>query len=1498
MKNFKLIKLLALFVVLITSIPQMWGGTGYTLDYPYIYYNNDAGWSDAQVIVGRDWTNWNRSDVYPMTEVTGTKLYFREVACKWDDNYNEICILTGASAWGGEDNNIRTRWGYATAHADNDKLNYRMDYHRTYLWDGKSADPFIVVNSSNTITGYTNLNYSQTVKKYTCVNGTSYSAASVNSGTVTIEPYKMTAHGTASKTSNKGTISTAGATEVSKDAAYTGEVELKASANDGYVFMGWFNAASGGEAVETSTTYKYNAPRATKTVYARFAPKFTVGKRLYLNLDSFTSWKNDGARFAACFGNATTQQWVNCTLLSGNTYYVDVPSGSWGYVIFCRMGSSATNAWSNRLNQAPDLMAYGTYNCAKITGWDAGSWCRYSQNPVIIRSHNDWDPENADVMSISGNTCTKSLEFNAKSTYQVKILDGTTEYGLNEHVVTSSISNYTIKSGEYQLRVATAGAGNYSFTYDKSNHQLSIAYPTVNHPSTDYCYVIDYSWGTPKLHIWGSSSGAAATSSVTTGPTLYNKVEIQGTNYFYIAPGDYANFLVSNNGDASNRTGDLNSSDGYGKYRWADVSTWKWSNWSFTVTLTEQVTTTSAPSDPTVQFNGTALSDVTAPVCGFYTFGGYYPQAGGGENQVITSAGKWNASVSGYTDGSKKWIHNGGTGELFAKWTQSIALNQNGATTDGSTSLDATYNAVLDASGITNPSKDYYTFKGWTNGTGGSGDVVIDENKDVKTVASWTDGSDKWIHNAASELYAKWDEDTHMVTLANDGFGHVEISSSTVTSVSGIGVETASSTITAVPTPGYQFVNWTGDFGDGVTIATGSTDDASITINATADGKTIRANFEPIVYDITLDDNGEYGGNGSAKITFFTTSFTKPFSAPTRAGYHVDGYYRVYTAATDDWIDRVAEADGSLNASMTYTDASKHWTYVGNRTLYTRWIANSITINLDDNKGGDATGTAGSTTRTVTMDDNDYSPITLPTRTGYDFAGYYASDGSTLVFNSDGDPVKSTGYINGSSNWINASTVTLYAHWTPVALTFYGTTDHSWSTASNWSPACVPTSGHDVTINNDVTVSGAAAAKSIAFGVSGTLTIESSGALEVAGTITNTDENKIEISSANSGQGALIFDNSAGTTKATVDMFTTATKQEGGYVFQMCAVPMTMVEVSKSFAGKGIYTYAWVEGTGWERRNYYYAVFADEAVALTQTGENSFYYFFRGTLADTEDRSYTLSKTGTDPEAAGMNLFGNSWTAPIKISEMKITGDAESTVYIYEDGDWKGYGTSESDEVVPAMQAYLVIATGSGKLDIDYDDAVRGVPAAQRNEKLRAPKRNTSAGIPQMKLFVSDNERQTDLRLFENEQFTNEFDNGWEARYIEGDGRSGQLYAQTDDKMTVVASPDLEGQVVGFVPGMATNYTISFAGDGMGYYLNDLDEQESTLIEEGNTYVFTPNESTNATRFVISKTPIHKTTTGNDAIYDGSKARKQMIDGILYIIRDGRIYDATGALVK
>ena len=83
------------------------------------------------------------------------------------------------------------------------------------------------------------------------------------------------------------------------------------------------------------------------------------------------------------------------------------------------------------------------------------------------------------------------------------------------------------------------------------------------------------------------------------------------------------------------------------------------------------------------------------------------------------------------------------------------------------------------------------------------------------------------------------------------------------------------------------------------------------------------------------------------------------------------------------------------------------------------------------------------------------------------------------------------------------------------------------------------------------------------------------------------------------------------------------------------------------------------------------------------------------------------------------------------------------------------------------------------------------------------------------------------------------------------------------------------------------------------WYLNDTKEQSATLIAEDQTYRFESESSDNTARFVISQTPIKKTPTGVDSGGTAEiKAQKMMIDGVLYIIRAGKIYDATGVLVK
>lgn len=612
---------------------------------------------------------------------------------------------------------------------------------------------------------------------------------------------------------------------------------------------------------------------------------------------------------------------------------------------------------------------------------------------------------------------TYSVELEAHKTYEFKILETSTLYGLNDCFAMSNLSATTLNTSGYQIRLCTAGAGTYTFSYNTSNHKLSITFPTVTHPSIDYCYLIKYGgWGAYKYYIWNCSSTKVAewdgdsniSGNIWPGTVVSAQSSISGSNYLYIAPGEFAN-VQFNDGSNGNKSADYNTSDGWGKYAYHNGSAWVWGTWNFAVTLQNQVTTTSAPSNPSVQFNGDAPSDLTAPACSFYTFGGYYTAAGGGGSQVITAAGKWNASVSGYTDGSKKWIHEGGAATLYGKWTQSITLNQNGATTDGSTSLAATYNAVLDASGITNPSKTGYTFDGWTTAQN-SGSVVINASKAVQTVASWTDGSKKWIHNAASTLYAKWTAIDYNVTYSAPSNGNytIKVASGTASSATKTANYAQTITIAATPTTGYHFVSWTikktsdnSDVTSSVSLSSSTNKDATFTMPAY--GVTVTATFAIDTYAITYAA-GTYGSGslaGGTKTYGVSYTLSSSSSAFTRTGYTYDG-----------WSTAAAGSSKNYNLGGSYTTNAA-------QTFYPHWVVTNYTIGYTLNGGSVAVDNP--TSYTI-----ESSAITLnnPTKTGYTFAGWTGTglaSATTTVTIAAG----STGNRSYTATW-TANTNTAY----------------------------------------------------------------------------------------------------------------------------------------------------------------------------------------------------------------------------------------------------------------------------------------------------------------------------------------------------------------------------------------------------------------------------------------------------------------------------------------
>ena len=339
-----------------------------------------------------------------------------------------------------------------------------------------------------------------------------------------------------------------------------------------------------------------------------------------------------------------------------------------------------------------------------------------------------------------------------------------------------------------------------------------------------------------------------------------------------------------------------------------------------------------------------------------------------------------------------------------------------------------------------------YTFSSWSTTKGTQTSTSSEGNTNTLTFTPSADNA---------TIQPVYTEIMHTVTLANGGHGHVEIGGATVTSASA-GIATATSLITAVPDLGYYFTGWTGsDINNGVTIASGSTSTASITIRATADSKTITATFasiwglyssinswgDPVALGNYSTDAGKTYGYVDVDLAANTQYSFKIRNIQTSANYKPSSNTEITYAnkATAQTMNQTSSGDpnqtimtagkGTYRFTWNATDHSIKVTYpdsytvtfgqgVGNGTAVTASVESSVAI---------TSGQYAAAGKDITF--------TQAPATGYTFKGWYtaASGGSAIACMGTSDNV----YDDIAAN------INVYAQYTPktYAVTFDATTN-------------------------------------------------------------------------------------------------------------------------------------------------------------------------------------------------------------------------------------------------------------------------------------------------------------------------------------------------------------------------------------------------------------------------------------------------------------------------
>lgn len=425
-------------------------------------------------------------------------------------------------------------------------------------------------------------------------------------------------------------------------------------------------------------------------------------------------------------------------------------------------------------------------------------------------------------------------------------------------------------------------------------------------------------------------------------------------------------------------------------------------------------------------YDGNGKTSGTVPATVYYDNGTNATAASNPFTKTNYTFGGWNTAqyITGTSYAAGASVPMNANTTLYAKWTRSVTLNRNTATT-GSTSVTATYNCATLPS-ITAPEKTGYTFGGWYTANDGSGSQVINTSGALQSeVSNWTT-STRFTRTASdATLYAKW---TQTITLNYNSANHGSGSNKSATVILN---KTALSSIThCTPATGYHRVGYYTDATGGTKVlnADGSFASSAVTDYIT-DGKwtkagatTLYAQYEANTYTIAFNANdAQYVGTATGTTASIAATYGQSY-ALTANGFTREGY------TFDRWT---SNADGT---GTSYTDGQTVSNLTnennGTKTLYAKWTGKTYTVTFNP-KGGtnlnhhDATVTMGALYTAGTGLGGTLPTVTPPA--GYVFDGWYtAATGGTK--------------ITASSKVAIPSDHTLYAHYTTKAQVYFKNT--------------------------------------------------------------------------------------------------------------------------------------------------------------------------------------------------------------------------------------------------------------------------------------------------------------------------------------------------------------------------------------------------------------------------------------------------------------------------
>ncbi len=495
-----------------------------------------------------------------------------------------------------------------------------------------------------------------------------------------------------------------------------------------------------------------------------------------------------------------------------------------------------------------------------------------------------------------------------------------------------------------------------------------------------------------------------------------------------------------------------------------------------------------------------------------------------------------------------------------------------------------------------------------------------------------------------------------------------------------------------------------------------------------------------------------------------------------------------------------------------------------------------------------------------------------------------------------------------------------------------------WNDAENWLPVSELNKARNVTpsavVNAEIKAEAVISSNAnntrneihnILFAEGGKLTIGAGYGLE-ANSVEGATSDNLMLESSADGNAAFTF--LSGTPSATVKIYSKAAQGDKPE-WQYMGVAVDGA-TTRDFGGAWLLKWEEKEnvtGDPWKAGN---GVLAENIALVPWAGYSisqpaATTYSMKGALMN-GNQTYRLTRTtregDTQDPDCGFNLLANSYTAPIDIAKLAEENfvNADACIVLYNTGtyaDWESK-TGQTGEapgqltVVPvetgqtagltttiaSMQAFFVMAQEDGAtFTVDYETAVAG--ATNHGNQMRAPKADREFNV--LKIMIEGENTRDRLWLFENEETTRGYDNGYEARKIFDAPRGHQMYATCEyGYASIDCSESMVGQTIGLRgDNEGEMLTISFDTDRLDYYqslyLYDKATGKYVNIIAGEKYTFYGIKGADDNRFSIVTNPYDEDQTppfvviGNALSFD--KAQIDSENTNIYI------YDTSGRLL-